>query len=185
MLRRSLFGLLAFMAMFFCLVPFDGAEAQGTQPGTFDEVCSENPDAEECICRKVARIVNVTVPDESDPGDATLSASDYNPNYARDCALEYFKEDLRRVWISIAAIAGALAAGTIAWSGVGYMQDAASGQDFARTRNAISRAIVGVIILGGTYVILNNIGLQLFGVKEYWWDTNTCLFYGVGGCAFG
>ena len=64
-------------------------------------------------------------------GDLVFSKNDH---YNQQCALSYFREDLRRLWRFAVALGAALAAASVAWAGVVWMQESASGNDIARSR---------------------------------------------------
>ena len=88
-------------------------------------------------------------PMEADNASATppgtVSDLSYLPNrrYGQNCSLSYFRENLRRLWFFAVALGGALAALSLAWAGVAYMQASASGADLSKSRVMIMRVLVG------------------------------------------
>lgn len=102
-----------------------------------------------------------------------------NKNYKRDCAFTFLEEDLRRIWQIAGMVVGALLTITVSWAGVVHMQETASGNSLARTRMIITRAIVGAIIVGGCYIIIDAINVELFGMADFWWTQEGQLFEGI------
>ena len=103
----------------------------------------------------------------------------YNEDYKRDCAFTYLEEDLRRMWQIAGLVVGALLSITVAWAGVVHMQETASGNSYARTRTILARAFVGAIIVGGCYIIVDAINVELFGVADFWWTHEGALYDGL------
>ena len=58
------------------------------------------------------------------------------------------------------------------------MQETASGNSYARTRTILARAFVGAVIVGGCYIIVDAINVELFGVAEFWWTHEGALYDG-------
>lgn len=102
-----------------------------------------------------------------------------NENYKRDCAFTYLEEDLRRLWQIAGMVVGALLMITVAWAGVVHMQETASGNSYARTRNILVRAFVGAILVGGLYIVVDAINIQLFGMADFWWTQEGRLYEGI------
>ena len=94
-----------------------------------------------------------------------------NLQYRRDCAFAFLEEDLRRIWIISGSIAAMLVTLTVAWAGVVHMQETASGQGLARTRAILLRAIMGAILVGSCYLIVEAINIELLGVMDHWWSS--------------
>ena len=98
-------------------------------------------------------------------GDLIFSRNDF---YHQQCALSYFREDLRRMWRFGVALGAALAAASVAWAGVVWMQESASGNDIARSRGMIIRVVIGVIILSCSYLVWEGVSSMLSGHLETW-----------------
>ena len=103
--------------------------------------------------------------DISADGDLLFSGNDF---YLQQCSLSYFREDLRRLWLFGAALGAVLAAASIAWAGVVWMQESASGNDIARSRGMIVRVLIGVVILSCSYVLWEGLAGMLAGHLETW-----------------
>ncbi len=120
----------------------------------------------------------VEVPPPSSGGWKVKQDLLYNADYRRDCAFTYLEEDLRRLWQIAGLLVGALLSITVAWAGVVHMQETASGNSYARTRTILVRALVGAIIVGGCYFIVDAINVELFGIADFWWTQEGALFDG-------
>lgn len=92
----------------------------------------------------------------------------YFDAYGQQCSLSYVREDLRRLWYFVAAVGGLLAAMTLAWAGVGYMQESASGGDMSKSRLVVVRVVVGMVILGGSVVIWESASGLLLSHLDTW-----------------
>ena len=95
-------------------------------------------------------------------GDLILVSNDH---YNQQCALSYFRENLRRLWRFAVALGAVLAAASVAWAGVVWMQESASGNDIARSRGMIIRVVIGVIVLSCSFLVLGR--LQSWWIKVY------------------
>ena len=91
-----------------------------------------------------------------------------NRSYDFDCSVSYFREDLRRAWQFAAILAGTFLFAGMAWTGVVYMQESASGSDLSRTRAMMFRMIIGLIIVASAYVIWEAVGENLLGHLQTW-----------------
>ena len=98
-------------------------------------------------------------------GDLILTPND---NYNQQCSLSYVRENLRRLWRFGVALGAALAAASIAWAGVVWMQETSSGNDIARSRGMIVRVLIGVIILSCSYLVWEGLSGLLVGHIESW-----------------
>ncbi len=98
-------------------------------------------------------------------GDLLFAGNDF---YHQQCSLSYFREDLRRMWRFGVALGAALAAASVAWAGVVWMQESASGNDIARSRGMIIRVIIGVVIVSCSYLVWEGISSMLAGHLETW-----------------
>ena len=100
----------------------------------------------------------------------------HNDEYGKHCVLSYVREDLRRLWYFVAAVSGLLAAMTLGWLGFQYMQESASGGDLSRSRAAVIRVVLGMIIVGFAYVAWETTsGLLVTQVET--WSLDHGLFY--------
>ena len=116
---------------------------------------------------------------ESD-GDARIPPSDLffdsDDDYGQNCSLSYFRENLRRLWYFAAALGGGLAAISITWAGVAYMQNASSGSDLSKNRAMIMRVVVGLVILACSYMIWETASGMFLGHLDTW-SLNPDTFY--------
>lgn len=104
-------------------------------------------------------------PNEGNNTDLTLMPTD---DYGQNCALSYFREDLRRLWYFAVALGGAFASVSFVWVGVAYMQSSSSGADLSRTRAMMMRVLVGLILLACAYVIWEFASGELMGLVDFW-----------------
>ena len=88
--------------------------------------------------------------------------------YGQNCSLAYFRENLRRLWFFAVALGGGLAALSLGWAGVAYMQASASGADLSRSRMMIMRVVVGVVILACAYLIWEGASNLFLGGYDSW-----------------
>ena len=100
-----------------------------------------------------------------DDGDLRLVS---NQAYDFDCSVSYFREDLRRAWQFAAILAGTFLFAGMAWAGVAYMQDSASGADLSRSRAMMFRMILGLIMVASAYVVWEAVGENLLGHLQTW-----------------
>ena len=98
-------------------------------------------------------------------GDLILVSNDH---YNQQCALSYFRENLRRLWRFAVALGAVLAAASVAWAGVVWMQESASGNDIARSRGMIIRVVIGVIVLSCSFLVWEGLADLLAGHLETW-----------------
>ena len=91
-----------------------------------------------------------------------------NDRYGQHCALSYVREDLRRLWYFLAAVGGLLAAMSFAWAGVMYMQDSASGGDISRSRAVMVRVVIGMVFLGSSVLVWENLSGLLVSHLDTW-----------------
>ena len=193
-----------FMAVGVVLASPEVAWAQGAD--LFDEqACRENPHSEHCICATVRKFnlyprsfdatgnpedldssgnpvsppVSPPVQDpvtglwEGDPEDLELFVSD---QYAQQCSLSYFRENLRRAWYFVAALGAGFAAISMTWAGVVYMQESSSGGDLSRARGMMVRVMVGLVLLTCALLVWEGLnGFLLDHVESWTLDRN--IFY--------
>ena len=108
----------------------------------------------------------MVTPDPRDPpSDLFFSADD---DYGQNCALSYFRENLRRLWYFAAALGGGLAAISLTWAGVAYMQNSSSGVDLSKNRAMIMRIVVGLVILACSYMIWEAASGMFLGHLDTW-----------------
>ena len=88
--------------------------------------------------------------------------------YGQNCSLAYFRENLRRLWFFAVALGGGLAALSLGWAGVAYMQASASGADLSRSRTMIMRVLIGIVILACAYLIWEGASNLFLGGYETW-----------------
>ena len=88
--------------------------------------------------------------------------------YGQNCSLAYFRENLRRLWFFAVALGGGLAALSLGWAGVAYMQASASGADLSRSRTMIMRVLIGIVILACAYLIWEGASNLFLGGYESW-----------------
>ena len=74
-------------------------------------------------------------------------------NYEATCSFDYYRENLRRLWVIALAVGGALIVGSGAWAGVMHMQDSVSGEGRATSRTVLVRTVIGLIMLGGVFLV--------------------------------
>ena len=66
------------------------------------------------------------------------------------------------------ALGAVLAAASVAWAGVVWMQESASGNDIARSRGMIIRVVIGVIVLSCSFLVWEGLADLLAGHLETW-----------------
>ena len=91
-----------------------------------------------------------------------------NPYYDFDCTLSYLREDMRRAWQYAAVLAGTFLFVSLAWAGVMYMQDSASGADLSRSRTMMFRVVVGFIIVACAWILWEIVGDILLSHLQSW-----------------
>ena len=100
------------------------------------------------------------------------AADDYyfveNNKYKAYCSLAYFRENLRRLWVFALALAGGLVAISIAWGGVIYMQEAVSGETRSTGRTIMIRAVLGLVVLAGVFLIWEGVSALFLQGYDIW-----------------
>ena len=91
-----------------------------------------------------------------------------NEKYKAYCSLAYFRENLRRLWIFALGLAGGLVAISVAWGGVIYMQEAVSGETRSTGRTIMIRAVLGLIILAGVFLIWEGVSELFLQGYDIW-----------------
>ena len=107
------------------------------------------------------------------PSDLFFSVDD---DYGQNCALSYFRENLRRLWYFAAALGGGLAAISLTWAGVAYMQNSSSGVDLSKNRAMIMRVVIGLVIVACSYMIWEAASGMFLGHLDTW-SLNPDTFY--------
>ena len=162
------------------------------------EACRENPHAEECVCASVPHFgsypkqygLNGVALDTDFDGEVPV----YNPqtgfwegdhadleffnndNYQEQCALSYFRENLRRLWYFAAFVGAGFVGISLTWGGVVWMQDSSSGVDLSRARGMIVRVLLGLIILTCAYLIWEGLSDFLLNFMDSWSMERTDLY---------
>ena len=91
-----------------------------------------------------------------------------NEKYKAYCSLAYFRENLRRLWVFALALAGGLVAISIAWGGVVYMQEAVSGETRSTGRTIMIRAVLGLVVLAGVFLIWEGVSALFLQGYDIW-----------------
>ena len=91
-----------------------------------------------------------------------------NPYYDFDCTVSYLREDMRRAWQYAAVLAGTFLFVSLAWAGVMYMQDSASGADLSRSRTMMFRVVIGFIIVACAWILWEIAGDILLSHLQSW-----------------
>ena len=111
---------------------------------------------------------------EIDPDTGAVTSADgdlilvSNDHYNQQCSLSYFRENLRRLWRFGVALGAVLAAASVAWAGMVWMQESASGNDIARSRGMIIRVVIGVIVLSCSFLVWEGLADLLAGHLATW-----------------
>ena len=96
--------------------------------------------------------------------------------YAQHCAMSYFRENQRRLWVFAVALGAAFSVLSLIWIGVTYMQYSASGVELSRARALLTRVIIGLVILACALLIWEGLNEYLFSGVESW-TQNRGVFY--------
>ena len=96
--------------------------------------------------------------------------------YAQRCAMSYFRENQRRLWVFAVALGAAFSVLSLIWIGVTYMQYSASGVELSRARALLTRVIIGLVILACALLIWEGLNEYLFSGVESW-TQNRGVFY--------
>ena len=117
-------------------------------------------------------VVEVKVLEES-LSDLVFAVDD---RYAQHCAMSYFRENQRRLWVFAVALGAAFSVLSLIWIGVTYMQYSASGVELSRARALLTRVIIGLVILACALLIWEGLNEYLFSGVESW-TQNRGVFY--------
>ena len=88
--------------------------------------------------------------------------------YSQRCALSYFRENQRRLWVFAVALGVGLAVLSLIWTGLTFMQHSASGMDLSKARMHLARVIVGVVLLACAAIVWEGLNEVLFSGVEFW-----------------
>ena len=97
--------------------------------------------------------------------------------YAQRCALSYFRENQRRLWVFAVAVGVGLAVLSLIWTGLTFMQQSASGLDLSRARQHLARIIIGVVVLACAAIVWEGLNEVLFSGVDFW-TFDRSVFYG-------
>ena len=120
-----------------------------------------------------------------EPGGAVVSEMDdgnsdlvfaVDDRYAQHCAMSYFRENQRRLWVFAVALGAAFSVLSLIWIGVTYMQYSASGVELSRARALLTRVIIGLVIMACALLIWEGLNEYLFSGVESW-TQNRGVFY--------
>ena len=102
---------------------------------------------------------------DDDPTDLQFAADD---RYNERCALSYFRENQRRLWVFAVAVGAAFTVFSLIWVGVTYMQHAASGIELSRARAILTRVLIGLVILSCALLVWEGVSAVLFPGMDFW-----------------
>ena len=97
--------------------------------------------------------------------DLQFAADD---RYNRRCALSYYRENVRRLWVFLVASGSLIAVFSLIWVGVTYMQYSASGVSLYRAQMILARVLIGLVILACSAIIWEGISAFLFSGFDFW-----------------
>ena len=104
------------------------------------------------------------------------SCSLWMTGYAQHCAMSYFRENQRRLWVFAVALGAVFSVLSLIWIGVTYMQYSASGVELSRARALLMRVIIGLVIMACALLIWEGLNEYLFSGVESW-TQNRGVFY--------
>ena len=111
---------------------------------------------------------------------ATDAARAANPNlrselvyvqtneYGQQCALSYFRENQRRLWVFTVSVGGLFSVISMIIIAITYMQHSASGVDLSKARLMLIRVCIGVIILACSMLAWESVNAFLFSNLQSW-----------------
>ena len=105
------------------------------------------------------------MPLEEDESDLQFAVDD---RYNQRCAMSYFRENQRRLWVFAVWLGAGFTVISLIWGGVAYMQNAASGVELSRIRGMLTRVFVGFVILACALLIWDGISGTLFFGADFW-----------------
>lgn len=161
-------GLLAGAVMAVAVLSLAGAPQTAAQEDLrYAEVSAcvdpeRGPDHEECVCevlrsQDVDYLLAYRAQHGSDPGsypsglrydgDAVSGDFERDKEFKSQCAMTYFREDLRRGWKFAVFVGFGLFTMSLAWGGYVYMQESAAAEQRAQSRGIIFRVMGGLAIV--------------------------------------
>ena len=105
------------------------------------------------------------MPLDKDESDLQFAVDD---RYNQRCAMSYFRENQRRLWVFAVWLGAGFTVISLIWGGVAYMQNAASGVELSRIRGMLTRVFVGFVILACALLIWDGISGTLFFGADFW-----------------
>ena len=102
---------------------------------------------------------------EGDASDLQFAVDD---RYNQRCAMSYFRENQRRLWVFAVWLGAGFTVISLIWGGVAYMQNAASGVELSKIRGMLTRVFVGFVILACALLIWDGISGTLFFGADFW-----------------
>lgn len=107
-------------------------------------------------------------PDEANAGITTELVYIQTDDYGQQCALSYWREDTRRLWVFAVSVGALFTVIGMVMVGITYMQHSASGMDLSRARLQLIRIFIGIIILACSMLVWEGINSFLFSNMESW-----------------
>ena len=134
----------------------DGFAPQPVDGGLWEDHVSEADD------------VLVTMSEEEKAKKTTDLQFAVDDRYNQRCAMSYFRENQRRLWVFAVWLGAGFTVISLIWGGVAYMQNAASGVELSRIRGMLTRVFVGFVILACALLIWDGISGTLFFGADFW-----------------
>ena len=120
--------------------------------------------------------VDVIPPFDGDASDLHFATDD---RYNQRCAMSYFRENQRRLWVFAVWVGAGFTVLSLIWGGVAYMHNAASGVELSRIRGMLTRVLIGLVILACALLIWDGVsGVLFYGVDS--WTQDRGIFYDLG-----
>ena len=110
-------------------------------------------------------VVDVRPPLVGEASDLHFMVDD---RYSERCAMSYFRENQRRLWVFAVWLGAGFTVVSLIWGGVAYMHNAASGVELSRIRGMLVRVFVGFVILACALLIWDGISGALFFGVDFW-----------------
>ena len=88
--------------------------------------------------------------------------------YGQQCALSYFRENQRRLWVFTVSVGGLFSVISMIIIAITYMQHSASGVDLSKARLMLIRVCIGVIILACSMLAWESVNAFLFSNLQSW-----------------
>ena len=145
--------------------PSADADEDGFRPGLVDGVWVDHASESDDV-------------GNTPPGLATELQFVLTDDYGQNCALSYFRENLRRLWVFGVALGAVFASISFIWIGVTHMQHTASGMDISRSRMMFVRVGLGIIILACALVVWEGLNDYLLEGLQGWTNERN-VFYNL------